>query len=179
MTGTYTQPDDDVRINLIAPVLAWIIPGWGHWHMGHRARAIFIALGILVLYVGGLLIGGIDVVDREEDFWWYCGQVCASPATLGIEWVKNEKLNPAPSPQAGSGRQTPASRKPQPPLPPSDPNFDPSYVPAYSVSLGHANEMGTLFTTIAGMLNLIVILEAFRLPRHQPGHYPAPGERAA
>ncbi len=169
MTGTDTYSDEETTLNLVAPVLAWIFPGWGHWHLRHRTRALLIGAGILFLYIGGLFIGGIDVIDREEDFWWYCGQVCAGPATLAVEWVKDERLNPPAQPGVVG-----SARKPQPPLPPDDPAYAPDYVPAYSVSLGHANEMGTLFTTIAGMLNLIVILECVRLPRAARSTTPAP-----
>ena len=42
-------------------VMAWLLPGLGHVIAGERARGLVIGATLLGLFVGGLLIGGIDV----------------------------------------------------------------------------------------------------------------------
>lgn len=137
---------EDVQINILAPILAWVFPGLGHWAIGHRRRGRFVAIGVLSLYLGGLLIGGLNVIDKENDFWWYCGQVLIGPTTPAINWYH-------------------ASHRA--PLNPEDPT-PPGYVrPSFS----HVNEVGTLYTTLAGMLNLLAILDVIvRRPQRPAQH---------
>ena len=135
--------DDDPgppRLNLLAPILAWVGPGLGQWSLGHRGRALRIAAGLLLLYVGGLLVGGLDVVNREEARLWFWGQAVAGPATYLIDaWRQSHP--------------TPAS-----------PDQTVSHVYA-TPSFAHASEIGRLATTLAGMLNVMVMLDALVRPR--------------
>lgn len=126
------------RINILAPILAWLLPGLGHWWLGHRSRALLIGAGVLGLYTGGLLIGGLDVIDRRGDFLWYCGQVLAGPQTPALQMVRNAR--PAPD----------------------DPDTAVNYTYAQP-SFSHANEIGQLYAAIAGMLNLLAILDVIIL----------------
>ncbi|MFG0328537.1 MAG: DUF6677 family protein [Phycisphaerales bacterium] len=149
-------------MNLLAAVLAWALPGLGHWSLGYRRRGRLIGAGILSLYFGGLLIGGVDVIDRREDYWWYCGQTLAGPITPVIDWwIGRQYIT-----EDREGRRLDPPLKPHPVLPEGDAYleehrlaFDPDYRPAFSVSLARTNELGTLYTTIAGMLNLLAILD--------------------
>lgn len=134
------------RFQILAPILGWLIPGFGHWSLGYRRRGRLIALGVLGIYLLGLLIGGVGVINRQTGFWWYCGQVFVGPATPIVDyWV---------------------AKHPEP----ADPADDPGYV--YAVpSFAKVNEVGTLYTTLAGLLNLIAILDVIfkaRGSRNQP-----------
>ena len=53
----------------------------------------------------------------------------------------------------------------------------PGQGPASSKSLGRMNELGTLFATIAGMLNLIVIIDATLHTKQPRGRVPGSGGR--
>lgn len=136
------RDEDEARFNLIAPILAWVLPGLGHWFLGHRRRARLIAAGIGALYLGGLLIGGLGIIDREKKFLWYCGQVLVGPVTPVINaWHARHYA-------------------------PDDPSYSVNHVyPRPSFSHGH--EIPTLFTTVAGMLNLLAILDVIILPRRR------------
>src|SRR5689334_2378668 len=49
-----------------APLVAaagWVLPGVGYLLIGQKARAIVVGITILVLFMCGLLIGGVRVVD--------------------------------------------------------------------------------------------------------------------
>lgn len=133
---------DEARFHFLAPVLAWIVPGLGHWFLGHHRRGRLIFTGISLMYLTGLLIGGLDIVDRKGDPLWYYGQFLAGPVTPAIDAWRSVHYTPA-SPDAEVNHVYP--------------------VPSFS----HGNEIPTLFTTIAGMLNLLAILDVLILPRHR------------
>jgi hypothetical protein len=139
----------------IAGVLACILPGLGHWYLGERWRAAIVGIGVLGMFLGGLLIGGIDVVDSREDSWWFVGEAMVGPVAWGVDYAHQHhfKVNDAGKLRTANPGETRdlqgnaiAARAGE--LPPN------------SKSLGRMNELGTLFCTIAGMLNLIVILDA-------------------
>lgn len=154
----FRDPEDDAGFNFLAPILAWVFPGLGHWVLGHRRRARLIATGICIMYVSGLLIGGLDVVDRRGDRLWYYGQFLAGPVTPIIDVWRARHFTPD-TPEAKVNHAFPT--------------------PSFS----HTNEIPTLFTTIAGMLNLLAILDVLVLPRHrqeeQSGVRPRTAERRA
>ena len=83
-----STPDPDTgRLNIVAGVLAAVLPGLGHFYLGQKRRAAYAASGILGLFFGGLLIGGIDVIDAREDRWWFLGQSFVGPLALGANWL--------------------------------------------------------------------------------------------
>jgi len=129
------------RFEPVAMVLAIILPGAGHVFLREGRRGLLVAFGVLGLYVGGVLIGGISVVDSREQRIWYFGQLLAGPITLGVDSLhQGMKVETPP----GSGVFAP---------PP--PGGGASYEP----SLGKMREIGTLYCAVAGMMNLIAILD--------------------
>ncbi|QNN23020.1 hypothetical protein HED60_12325 [Planctomycetales bacterium ZRK34] len=116
---------------------AWVVPGLGHVLIGEHRRGVIVGVTLLSLFIGGLLVGGVDVIDRRQDTLWFAGQALIGPLALVVDQVHSyfdADGSPAP-PQAG-----------QP-------------MPAYEVSVGRVNELGTLYCTLAGVLNLLVILD--------------------
>lgn len=126
-----------------AAVAALIFPGLGHLVLGMPRRAILIAIGVLGLFLGGLLIGGVDVVDSREDRWWFVGQAGLGPVAFGVDWLHQARLK-VDDPPAGAGGNW----------------FEGRPEPARVKSIGHVNEIGSLFATVAGMLNAICIIDA-------------------
>jgi hypothetical protein len=58
----------DSRKALIPPpplvaIAGWLIPGLGYWLIGQKARGATIGVTILLMFVAGLLIGGVRTVD--------------------------------------------------------------------------------------------------------------------
>jgi hypothetical protein len=137
------------------PLAAWVLPGLGHLVLGERARGLVIMLTVVLLYLAGLLIGGIDVIDRREDQLWYAGQILAGPITIALD-MQNQKLKT----RATARLEDRAFPEAQPP--------DFAALP-YIRSVGRVNELGTLYCALAGMLNLLVIVDiAFRLDPRRP-----------
>jgi hypothetical protein len=161
---THSHPHP--RFDPLAAFLAFLLPGLGHLIRGHRRRAAYIALGVLGLFASGILIGGIDAVDSREDRIWFLGQALVGPVAFGVDYLHQTRFKVI----------DPATRRPRSANPGEarDPRTARPYPaaagepPPNVKSLGKVNELGTLFSTIAGMLNLIVILDAAFPTRPRP-----------
>jgi hypothetical protein len=123
-----------------APVVAtigWLVPGAGYWMIGQKARGLTIGLTILVLFVMGLWIGGVSVVKAPPS---------VNPLTIiGTDpWFMGQILNG--------------------PL-----CFAPIALSRWlgaPASHARSQDIGQLYTAIAGMLNLLAIMDsAYRARR--------------
>ena len=47
----------------IVALATWIVPGSGYWLIGQRGRSLTVGITIIILFVLGLVIGGVRVVD--------------------------------------------------------------------------------------------------------------------
>jgi len=137
-------------LGLLAAV---ILPGLGHAVNGERARGGWIALGVLGMFFGGILIGGIDTIDSREDRAWFYGQAVVGPVAFGIDYVHQHHFKV-------TDRGTKRLRSAYPKEARGDDGYPVPGTPPNNKSIGKMNEIGTLFSTIAGMLNLIAILDA-------------------
>ncbi len=191
-----TQATRQVPSPAITAIFSWIIPGGGYWIIGQRAHGVTVGVAVVFVFLMGLLVGGIRVMDppgwgdygymtmivkrevgadrfelrivdpmtkdQEENpaaddrdrswvtaLWyqpmaelsdkpWFVGQVLCGPIALGAAWV---------SVQAARPRGTNAG------------NAD---APMQAAAISHARswEIGTLYTAVAGMLNLLVMIDA-------------------
>jgi hypothetical protein len=121
----------DRQFNPFAGVLAWLWPGAGHIALGQSKRGMLIMLGVLFLFLCGLLIGGIDVVDRRNDHLWFLAQSMCGPIAFIADLINQNFLKSMPIPQQYQ-----------------------------TIGINKPNEMGTLFCALAGLMNLVVILDA-------------------
>jgi hypothetical protein len=154
------MPDDtmqsaapDETLQPVAAVAAAALPGLGHMVLGEVRRGVLILVGVLGLFFGGMFIGGIDVIDRREDFWWFVGQAGVGPVAFGVDWAHQNMIKVEDSAAPG-GRRSPW----------------PDENPKARKSLGRLNELGALFATLAGLLNVIAIIDAaWHTPRRRGG----------
>lgn len=150
----------------IAGILAVLFPGAGHVYLKQTWRGVGVAVGVLGLFFGGILIGGIDVVDRKEDKIWFIGQALVGPIAFATDRYHQANFK-AYERRLSNGKYVSGTFRTGNPGERRDTTQnDPIWVPdagarpPNSKSLAHPNEIGTLFATIAGMLNLIAILDA-------------------
>jgi len=174
------------RLVLLAGLVAAAIPGAGHLYLGEFRRGILAAVGVLGLFFGGMLLGGIDVIDRREDRWWFFGQALVGPIAFGVDWYHQTQLKAYPWEPGDPVRADDFLRARPTSLNPGEERVvgqitvdgrqvtvplrqeaQPGAGPPSSKSIGRMNELGTLFATIAGMLNLIVFLDAL-MPSRPP-----------
>ncbi|MGE5611400.1 MAG: DUF6677 family protein [Bacillota bacterium] len=132
------------RTNLVpAPVVAlagWLLPGAGYWLVRERARSLTVGITIIVLFGMGLLIGGIRVVEAPST-------ASGNPLQIALDkpWFVGQVLaGPMALASASLGHPAAESGRPG------------------GIYLSHSrvNEIGTLYTAVAGMLNLLVIIDA-------------------
>ncbi len=153
MSQTVSTP----RLPAPAPLVAlagWVLPGLGYWLLGQRARALTIGIAVVALFVGGVLLAGVRIVDAPQlsgqvapsdravesrkpdvplgrrimDKPWFLGQVLTGPLGIIAAW--------------GSAKA--------------------AANPATASIVSHARiaEIGTLYTAVAGMLNLLAIIDS-------------------
>jgi hypothetical protein len=113
--------------------LAWLIPGAGHFALNEKRRGVIIFAVILLTFLAGLYVGSIGVVDPVNAKPWYVAQLMNSPAVLLLGHHVADVYYRA---QRGG---EPAR--------------------AYLV-YGRAGEVGQIYTSIAGLLNLLCIVNA-------------------
>ena len=130
----------------MAAICAWLVPGLGHVVIGERARGVLVFAGIIFMWLCGILIGGIDAVDRKEDPLWFAAQVCSGPIALGIDGMNTALLK---SGQIGELLDSPAVSR----------NTAAAKVNSFK-GIAHVNEYGILFTGLAGLMNLVAIIDA-------------------
>ena len=64
-------------------ILAWLIPGAGHWILGFRHRAAVICITICTTFLFGVILGSVEVIDPQNAKAWFCAQVlCGLPAFI-------------------------------------------------------------------------------------------------
>lgn len=154
-----TPPEPTPHQRFLALLLAWAWPGLGHITLGERKRGLLIMAGVLFLFFSGLLIGGLDVVDSRRDRLWFIAQALCGPVTLVTDWASQNLLERMPVDWRRDYEWLDAYEEEEP---------DPDVIQQLRVtSLGRVNEIGTLYIALAGLMNLVVILDTLRPPADQ------------
>jgi hypothetical protein len=129
---------------------AWALPGLGYWLIGQRIRGITVGITIIALFFGGLLIGGVRALEaplnaqKQPSFspgdWqrelsdkpWYVAEILAGPMTIATSYWSVWAAGEDPEKKVERG----------------------------VVSHARANEIGVLYMAVAGMLNLLAIIDS-------------------
>jgi hypothetical protein len=109
---------------LVVGLVGWLVPGGGHAMIGEKRHALVIFATIAALFVVGLYLGSIGVINPVTAKPWYLAQILNSPAVaaLGHLTAKGD----------------------------------------YAV-YGKPAEIGQIYTSIGGLLNLLCIVNAVYL----------------
>lgn len=141
----------------LAFLLGWALPGLGHWWLGERRRAVLAGGAVLALFLGGLLIGGLDSIDQREDGPWFIAQAWNGPIAFAADFANEGLLK-----SGRVGELLPS------PSPPSAPRTPPGTVMVSSLKgIGVVNDVGTLYSALGGLMNLVVMLDAASRARHR------------
>jgi hypothetical protein len=141
-----------------AGLLAWILPGLGHYALGHRALGIVFFLAISVPYWAGLAIGGIkNNVNPWSNRWLFLAEMGTGGYT-SVGLFVNSRFGEL-RPQALA---------------------DPKYLNLLSdearnrylayLSFYPESDVAQIYLATAGLLNILAILDA--LTRAQTGGMP-------
>ncbi|MEM9065881.1 MAG: DUF6677 family protein [Planctomycetota bacterium] len=153
------MPPAQTRIAPHAAVASALLPGLGHVVLGMPRRGVLIFLGVFGLYTGGLLIGGIDAIDRREHPLWFFGQALVGPTTFVVNHLNQNHFKVNDQGQVRTANPDEGR---------DDDGFPRALAegeaPPNIKGVGRVSELGLLLPTLAGMLAVLVFLDAL-LPR--------------
>ena len=158
----------DLRNRPLAALLAWLVPGAGHFYQRRRAKGAIYFCSIVMTWIIGFSLGGYHVVYASwqpgDKRWHYFLQAGVGAAALPA-LVQSKHMNEYTD-------QRGWTRPDYEPLwdgfmaPPHRRVFDEATdeISAWYARYGAGYEMGTWFTIIAGLLNILVIYDAYAGP---------------
>lgn len=152
------QIEVDLRNPVVAGVWAWFIPGAGHLYQRRYAKGVLFMICILSTYFFGLALGDGHVVyaswRKADRRWQYICQIGvgapALPALIQSQYVKKGK-----EPLWNGFMAPPLEIKS------ADTHDDLSRL---HLDYHSYFELGTLYTMIAGLLNVLAIYDAYAGP---------------
>lgn len=122
---------DPLELGVKAGLLAWLIPGGGHWLAGHRGLAHAYFWSITFAYVVGMLVGGAKgSVDPHDNGWLFLAELGIGAYTV-IFWVISNLIPTLPVYQ-----------------------YSP-YLSIYPEA-----DISMIYLSVAGLLNVLAILDA-------------------
>ncbi|MCG3177730.1 MAG: hypothetical protein BIFFINMI_00049 [Phycisphaerae bacterium] len=86
-------PGQPFKAPYLTGILAWLIPGAGHWYLGMRVRGAIIFFTIALTFWVGLAIGGFrSTIDPTRETHWFLGQICAGGHALFVLGINRTPL---------------------------------------------------------------------------------------
>ncbi len=161
-----TAPEDVIKIDLhnpwLAALLAWMLPGLGHVYQGRTGKGVLFFICVLGTFVYGLYLGGGKVVYAavpwEQQFRWqyYCQLGVGLPATPMLYQRSRTLKDPN-----YTGFMAPPRPGPQEWIDDSKRlSIQPNELAMWTVKYHPRFELGTVYTVVAGLLNVLVICDA-------------------
>jgi len=141
-------------------IAGWVVPGLGHYLAGWRTRGIIVGLTLVLLFTSGLMVGGVCVVDSKRQTLWFAGQLFIGPGAYVLDrWHHslNTQLERQFAEHARRKNWTITRANYHRRF--ADFLADPDAPKAYTHSIARVNELGTLYCTLAGVMNLLVLLD--------------------
>jgi len=153
------QIEVDLRNPVVAALWAWIWPGAGHIYQRRYAKGTLFMVCVLGIYFFGLTLGSGHVVYaswRPSDIRWQyiCQLGVGAPALPAL--VQSQKVRSTGEP-FGNGFMAPPKEIS------TNSNVEDDLSRWY-LKYGPYFEMGTLYTMIAGLLNVLAIYDAYAGP---------------
>ena len=140
----------DLRDRTVAGILAWLIPGAGHYYQRRRAKAVIFFVCILGTFIYGMFLGEGRVVfaqwqgPEHRRYPFICQIAVGLPslpavltAATGQETFLGTKMYVPPNLEGPTSEYDEVHRR-----------------------LNRRFELGTVFTMIAGLLNVLAIYDA-------------------
>lgn len=198
-TAAQAEPEISVPLRdpVFAAILAWLVPGAGHWYQGRRTKALLFFFCIYATFFYGLWLGGGRVVyaawgpTSDEKRLPYLCQIGVGAAAMPALWQAQRysigKYVAAMEMKENAGERSFGEWFMAPPvlqlvLPDNRKMREIDYL---NYKLNRRFELGTVYTMVAGLLNLLVIFDALggpaygtasaRLRGPEPAPSPPPG----
>ncbi|HVX15208.1 MAG TPA: DUF6677 family protein [Pirellulales bacterium] len=152
------QIEIDLKDPLFAAFLAWLMPGLGHWYQGRMHKAVIFFVCILGTFIYGLYLGEGRVVyaswrDNDRRLPYLCQVGVGLPALPAL--VQAKRSTPI---------QFPIYKDFMAPPRVADGGHD--ELDELQKRLNRFWELGTVYTMIAGLLNILAIYDAWGGPAY-------------
>ena len=85
---------DDSLFLFIVGILAWMVPGAGHLAIKEKKRAAVIFVTIMGLFLTGLCIGSVGIIDPVGSVAWYIAQAMVSPVVFVLGSITSKGQYP-------------------------------------------------------------------------------------
>jgi len=152
------QPNVPLRNPRIAALLAWLVPGLGHIYQGRVGKGILYAVCILSLYFTGLVLGEGKIV------YWRWVNPLGNPERFCLYYLGQFFVGLPALPALIQGTLKYYGK---------DPILwgllaEPSQnaINALHPKLGKLVEIGSMYTAVAGLLNILAIYDAYEGPAY-------------
>jgi len=146
-----------LRNPLRAAFLAWLVPGLGHFYQGRKGKAVLYAVCILGLYLTGMLMGEGKIV------YWRWVNPLNYPEKFCVYYIGQFFVGLPALPALIQGTLRHYGY---------DPILwgflaEPSQIVINGLQgRGKLVEVGTIYTTVAGLLNIFAIYDAYEGPAY-------------
>ncbi len=142
----------DLRDPVVAALLAWLVPGLGHLYQRRTAKGILFMVCILSTFIFGVFRSGGHAVyaswtDWDRHYPYLCQVGVGLPALPAL--VQTYLVRSGKAPLFGGVMAPPATKR----------ELDDWYK-----QLSRYLELGTVYTMIAGLLNVLAIYDAWGGP---------------
>lgn len=150
----------ELKDPMLAAVLAWLIPGAGHFYQGRMAKGVLYSVCILGTFFYGLLFlgdGRVVYASWKPDafrFPYLCQVGVGLPAMPAL--VQSHRARHDKGKLFGSDFMAPPARRPSQRIA--------GELDQWHYELHRYFELGTVYTMIAGLLNFLAIYDAWRGP---------------
>ena len=149
------KPAPDAARTMQAAVLAWILPGAGHFYLGHRGLAAVFFIAISFPFWTGVALGGVkDSVNPRANKWLFLAEMCSGGYTT-VCFIASNQITARIQAKPPAERAKAAVRYT-------------SYFPE--------SDVAQIYLATAGLLNLLAVLDA--LARAQNGGLPTFAQEA-
>ncbi|MGL6194694.1 MAG: DUF6677 family protein [Thermoguttaceae bacterium] len=160
----------DLKNPLIAGLLTWIFPGLGHFYQGRYFKCILFALCTTPTFFIGCYLGSSKDIGFARNVYWswrpgdkrlfFIPQSCFGPAAV-LAWVQSSRVNKGLEPVLNGAMAPPLLNAHNVP---KDKRGWPPTLDEIIAKLGVYFEIGTIFTVVAGLMNLLIIFDAIDGP---------------
>src|SRR5271157_2864125 len=167
IVSAMSQPSVPLRQPYLAAFLAWLVPGLGHFYQGRTGQGWLYAICILGLYLVGFALGEgkiiywrwVNPLNNPEKFClYYLGQFFVGlPSLPALIQGTLHYLSPDSGPWFWGFMAEP-----------------PPNVLNGLQGRGKVIEIGSIYTTVAGLLNILAIYDAFEGPAYADNEPTAP-----
>ena len=171
--AAHEEFDVELRNPWLAGLLAWLVPGLGHWYQGRRAKAIIYAAAIWPILLAGLWMGSYWEATPNADssrrllvarnvYWSW------RPGDKRLYFVPQAAIGAVAIPaycqarELGDGADGVMSTAFAPPRLPGESATRPNQPSSAEIAANLHSwlDAGTIFTVVAGLLNLLAIFDA-------------------